>query len=521
MQERRHSADPGDGSLHGAGDRRERSTPGGNAGEAAYHLLLLAQNAEGYKNLLKLGSIAYREGFYYKPRIDKEVLREYSKGLIATSSCLGGEIPTAILKHDMKAARRIAETYQEIFGPERFYIEVQKQGIREQDEANPELAELAKKLGIGIVATNDVHFLHKEDHFAHDVLCCISMGRLITDENRLKYPTELYLKTAEEMAAALGNYPEAIENTVRIARMCDLTLDFSKRYAPVYKVPQENLKGADSTNLADDERYLRQLCEDGLTWRYGKTEVAPEIRTRLEHELKIIAMKHFCSYFLIVWDFCNYARSQGHSRAAPGAAASARWWAICLGLCNVDPLRYELLFERFMDPNRDEMPDIDIDICQDGRAEGHRVRPPEVRPRRPDHHLRHARGQGGRARTSAACWACRCRRSTSITKLIPGAPGMTLDKALEQEPDLAALYDDEPARSSRSSTSRKRLEGLCPQRRLPRGRRDHRRRAAGQRSSRSTRTRDGNILTQFEGPIAEKVRPAEDGLPGPAHAHRR
>src|SRR5438045_3185551 len=190
------------------GDRRERSTPGGNAGEAAYHLLLLAENLEGYQNLIRLSSIAYREGFYYKPRIDKEVLREYRKGLIATSACLGGEVASALMKRDAKNARQIAETYAEIFGPDRFFIEVQKH-IKEQDAVNPELSEIAKKLGVGLVATNDVHFLEKGDHVAHDVLCCISMGRLITDDSRIKYPTELYLRSAAEMASAVVDFNSA------------------------------------------------------------------------------------------------------------------------------------------------------------------------------------------------------------------------------------------------------------------------------------------------------------------------
>src|SRR5580704_14475919 len=187
------------------GDRRERTTHGGNAGDAAYHLLLLAENLEGYRNLVKLSTLAYREGFYYKPRIDKETLKEFKDGLIATSACLGGEIPSAFIKRDKVTAKRIAETYLEIFGPDRFFIEVQKH-VAEQDRVNPELADLAKRLGCGLVATNDVHFLNKEDHFAHDVLCCISMGRLITDEGRLKYPSELYLKSPEEMREALGDF---------------------------------------------------------------------------------------------------------------------------------------------------------------------------------------------------------------------------------------------------------------------------------------------------------------------------
>src|SRR4051794_24851361 len=187
------------------GDRRERSTPGGNAGEAAYHLLLLAKDLEGYKNLIKLSSIAYREGFYYKPRIDKEVLRAHSKGLIATSACLGGEVSSALMKRDAKNARAIAEEYISIFEKDHFFIEVQKH-IKEQNTVNPELAEIAKKLGVGIVGTNDVHFLTKHDHYAHDVLCCISMGKLITDEGRMKYPKEIYLKSPKEMQEALGEF---------------------------------------------------------------------------------------------------------------------------------------------------------------------------------------------------------------------------------------------------------------------------------------------------------------------------
>src|SRR4051812_6574501 len=247
------------------GDRRERSTPGGNAGEAAYHLLLLAKDLEGDRNLIKLSSIAYREGFYYKPRIDKEVLRAHSKGLIATSACLGGEVSSALMKRDAKNARAIAEEYASIFAPEHFYIEVQKH-IKEQDAVNPELAEIAKKMGVGLVGTNDVHFLTKDDHYAHDVLCCISMGKLLTDEGRMKYPTELYLKSPEEMNSAIGGFTEAMENTVRIAGMCNLELDFSKRYAPVYKVPAEKLRGTGASPVqkehgrgahATDELYLR------------------------------------------------------------------------------------------------------------------------------------------------------------------------------------------------------------------------------------------------------------------------
>ncbi|HEX8521789.1 MAG TPA: DNA polymerase III subunit alpha, partial [Tepidisphaeraceae bacterium] len=494
------------------GDRRDRTTPAGGAGEAAYHLLLLAQDLEGYKNLIKLSSIAYREGFYYKPRIDKDVLREYNKGLIATSACLGGEVASAFLKRDMKAAKEVAETYLEIFGPERFYIEVQKH-IKEQEMVNPELAELARKLGAGLVGTNDVHFLTADDHHAHDVLCCISMGRLINEENRLKYPTELYLKSPDEMRQALGSFDGAIDNTVRIAQMCNLDLDFSKRYAPVYQVPKEKLRGmgvspmqteehgrdAHST-LKDDERYLRQLCEDGLVWRYGTTEVSAEVRERLEKELTVIAAKNFCSYFLIVWDFCNYARENNIPVGARGSGVGTMVGYL-LGLCNVDPIRYGLLFERFMDPSRNEMPDIDIDICQEGRGKI----------------IEYVRNKYGHVAqiitfgTLAAKAACKdvgrvlgvpLADIDKLTKLIPGLPGTKLQKALNDVPDLKEMYNASPQIKQVVDLALK-LEGMC---------RNAGCHAAGVIIADQPldgivplyRDSDGNVLTQFEGPIAEK-----------------
>jgi len=481
------------------GDRRERSTASGSGSDAAYHLLLLCKDLDGYRNLLKLSSTAYREGFYYKPRIDKEVLKEFNKGLIATSACLGGEIPSAFMKRDAKTARKIAETYMEIFGPDRFFIEVQNQGIGEQTMINPELAELSKKLGVGLVATNDVHFLTKDDHYAHDVLCCISMGKQITDDSRLKYPEHLYLKSPQEMSEALGSFDQAIENTVRIAQMCDVPLDFSKKHAPVYRVPKESLKDGDA-NQADDERYLRQLCEDGLEWRYGRRDVSPEIRARLDYELKVIASKNFCSYFLIVWDFCNFARQQGIPVGARGSGVGTMVGYL-LGLCNVDPIKYGLLFERFMDPSRDEMPDIDIDMCQNGRATV----------------IEYVRKKYGHVAqiitfgTLAARAVCKdvgrvmgfpLALTDKITKLIPSSVGMNLDKALSQSPDLAKLYNED-AQVRQIIDIGKRLEGMC--------------RNAGMHAAGVVIAdqplddfvplyKSGDdILTQYEGPIIDKV----------------
>jgi DNA polymerase III subunit alpha len=506
------------------GDRRERSAPGGNSSETAFHLLLLAQNIEGYRNLMKLSSVSYHEGFYYKPRIDKEVLRQYSKGLIATSACLGGEIPSGFLRRDAKHAREIAETYLDIFGPDRFFIEVQYNGIPQQEMVNPELSALASRLGVGLVATNDVHFLRKEDHFAHDVLCCISMGRLVSDENRLKYPQHLYLKSPAEMAEHLSGFDGAIDNTARIAGMCDVDLDFSRRYAPVYRVSPEKLAeivasgpaGAAEQNphpsplpvyrergqeAADDERYLRHLCEKGLVWRYGTTAIDPAVRQRLDKELAVIAAKNFSSYFLIVWDFCNHARASGIPAGARGSGVGTMVGYL-LGLCDVDPLQFGLLFERFMDPSRSEMPDIDIDICQDGRAQI----------------IDYVRKRYGHVAqiitfgTLAAKAACKdvarvlgmpLAEADKITKLIPSAPpGITLDQALGRVPDLANLYAQD-AGAKKIIDIAKRLEGLA--------------RNAGVHAAGVViadraldeliplcRSSDDETLTQFEGPIVEK-----------------
>lgn len=484
------------------GSRHERTSASGTGSDAAYHLLMLAQDMEGYRNLVKLSSLAYREGFYYKPRVDKELLRQYSKGLIATSACLGGEVASAIMKHDLKKGRALAEEYLQIFGPERFFIEVQSQGVDVQEQVNPELVEIAKKIGAGLVATNDVHYLNRDDYEAHDVLCCISMGRLVSDENRLKYPTEIYLKSPAEMQQRLGKYDQAIENTRRIADMCKLELDFSKRYAPVYRVPAEKLTGeVPATPVKDDERYLRQLCEEGLEWRYGTKEVSAAVRERLEYELKVICAKNFCSYFLIVWDFCNYARDNGIPVGARGSGVGTMVGYL-LGLCNVDPITYGLLFERFMDPSRSEMPDIDIDICQDGRAKV----------------IEYVRQKYGHVAqiitfgTLAAKAVCKdvgrvlgvtLAEVDRITKLIPGTPGTTLKKALEQVPELRELYNTTP-QVKKVIDIGQRLEGLC---------RNAGCHAAGVIIADQAlddivplyKDNVDNILTQFEGPVAEKV----------------
>ncbi|MFQ5492410.1 MAG: DNA polymerase III subunit alpha, partial [Phycisphaerae bacterium] len=332
------------------GDRRNRDARGMK--EASYHLLILAQNLTGYRNLMKLSSIAYREGFYYRPRVDKEVLREFSEGLLCTSTCLGGEIPQTFIKRDRAAAEELAKEYLSIFGPDRFFIELQDHGIAEQKILNPELADLANRLGVATIATNDVHYLNADDAEAHDVLCCISTGKLVSDENRVKFDgNEFYLKTPEQMSELFADHPQAVSNTLRVADMCDLELDFSTRHAPVYKVAE--------TTTPDAE--LRRLVYEGAVRNYDT--ITDDLRRRIDYELEVIASKGFSSYFLIVWDFVHFARENGIPVGARGSGCSSVV-SYCLDISAPDPLRYGLYFERFMDPDRDEMPDIDVDICQ-------------------------------------------------------------------------------------------------------------------------------------------------------------
>jgi len=427
------------------GDRREKDARGMK--EASHHLLLLAMNRAGYQNLLKLASIAYCQGFYYRPRIDKEVLAEFSEGLLCTSACLGGEIPQALINRNRAAAEEIAKAYLKIFGPDRFFIELQDHGMEEQTIINPELADLADRLGVATVATNDVHYLDAADVEAHDVLCCISTGKLISDPDRFKFPNgEFYLKTPEQMQKLFADYPDAVANTLRVADMCDLELDFSKRHAPVYQVSAET--------TPDDE--LRRLVYEGAERRYG--EITDEVRRRIDYELGVIADKGFSSYFLIVWDFVQFARTNGIPCGARGSGCSSVV-SYCLGISAPEPLRYGLYFERFMDPDRDEMPDIDVDICQNGRG-------------RVIEYVRQKYGYVAqiitfntlKARAAvkdvARVMGMGFEEANRLTQLIPFELKMTIDKALSQEPELKNRYNHDD-RVRRVIDIARRLEGLA------------------------------------------------------------
>ncbi len=461
----------------------------GRIKDAAYHLILLAENNTGYQNLLKLTSAGYLEGFYYRPRIDKELLAQFNEGLICTSACIKGEVASAVLKGDEKAAIEIAESYLKIFGPERFFIEIQK---HENDEPMlcQGLIDLAKKTGIGLVATNDVHFLEMDDYDAHNCLCCISTGKLATDPNRMIYPRDIFFKNAQQMRCDFAESPQACDNTLVIAQRCNIELDLKRRHAPVFK-PE---------NGSTAEEHLTMLCYKNAEKIYGK--ITEPVKQRLDRELDVIESKGFASYFLIVWDFCNYAHENNIPVGARGSGVGTLV-GYCLGLCDVDPLKYDLLFERFMDPARNEMPDIDIDICQVSR--------PKIIDyvRKKYGHVAQIITFGTMKARAAIRDICRVldvplSEADRLAKLIPDSLGITLDKALKSEPQLKDSYDNDPQIRKVIDISRK-LEGLARHASVH---------AAGVVIADEDLTNfiplykspsSDDIITQYEGPMVEKV----------------
>ncbi len=329
---------------------------GSGISEAANHLLLLAKDKTGYENLMKLVSIGYLEGFYYRPRIDKEVLKDYSKGLVCLTGCLKGEVSQAILNDDHDRAKKDISFYSEIFGKENLYLELIDNGISEQKKVCQELIKLGKEMGIPLVATNDCHYVDKTDAYAQEILLCIGTGKTLDDPSHLKFSTEeFYFKSPQEIKQIFAEIPQAIKSTTEITEKCNLQLDFETMHLPDYKVPE---------NYNFDE-YLRNLCEGGLKKRY--TKATPDIRKRLDYELSVISQMGFASYFLIVWDFIEYAKRQ-KIMVGPGRGSGAgSLVAYLLGITELDPLKYGLLFERFLNPGRKSMPDLDIDFADNGR----------------------------------------------------------------------------------------------------------------------------------------------------------
>jgi DNA polymerase-3 subunit alpha len=341
------------GSMHD-----KKTTNGGK--DAAFHMTLLAANDAGYRNLVKLSTAAHLDGFYYKPRVDRELLAKHSEGLVALSGCLKGEVNMALSAGQEAKAIETAAAYRDIFRRENFFIELSDHGIEQQRRNRGGLIDIARDLDLGLVATNDVHFLERSHHEAHDVMICIGTGAMTHDEKRMRYVPELYFKSGEEMAALFADRPDAISNTLAIAERCHAKLEFGQSKYPDYLPPEGKTR----------EGYLRELCEEGVRSRYGERALTdPEISKRFEYELSVLYKTGFTSYFLIVWDFINYAKSQGIPVGPGRGSAAGSLIAYVLGITDLDPLRYGLLFERFLNPDRISPPDIDVDFCQNRRGE--------------------------------------------------------------------------------------------------------------------------------------------------------
>ena len=323
-----------------------------------YHLVLLAETDEGYKNLMKLVSAGFTEGFYYKPRVDVELLREYKNGLIALSACLAGPVSKNLLSVNYAKGKEAALLYDGVFGRGNFFIELQDHGLPDERAVNPQLMRIAEETGIPICCTNDIHYIYRDDAKAHEVLLCIQTAKTMADEDRMNYGTdELYLKSPDEMYSLFGYAREGLLNTVRIAERCNVTIEFNKYKLPRFAVPEN----------ADAEGYLRGLCYDGLGERYADVDELK--RERLEYELNTITKMGFTDYFLVVWDFIKYAKGRGIPVGPGRGSAGGSLVVYCLGITDIDPFRYDLIFERFMNPERVSMPDIDIDFCYERRQE--------------------------------------------------------------------------------------------------------------------------------------------------------
>lgn len=326
--------------------------------EDSYHLVLLAENEIGYQNLVKLVSLSHLEGFYYRPRVDREILAKYAQGLIVMSACFSGEIPSALLAGDYKTATETAKWYREVFGADNYFLELQSQGLEGQKQVNRELVSIAHELGLGLVATNDLHYIRREDAMVHDVLLCIQTGKTVNDPNRLKFPTdEFYFKTGEEMERAFREIPEALTNTVAIAERCNFALAPGNYQLPDYQVP----------DLFTKDSYLEYLCRQNLSHRYQ--EVTAELEERLNYELAVIKKTGFAGYFLIVGDFVRYAKSQDIPVGPGRGSGAGSLVGYLLGITELDPIKHQLLFERFLNPERVSMPDFDIDFCFERRGE--------------------------------------------------------------------------------------------------------------------------------------------------------
>ena len=413
------------------------------------HLILLAENQRGYKNLIKLVSAGYIDGFYYKPRIDFEMLKEHSEGIIALSACIAGEVPKALLRGDYDEAKKIALKYAEVLGKDNYFLEIQDHGLSEQKRIIPDMLRLSEETGIGLVATNDIHYLKKEDAKYQDVLMCIQMEKKVDDPDRMKFETEeFYIKSPEEMTSLFEYVPQAIENTEKIAKRCNVDFDFGTRHLPAYAVPDGK----------DAFEYLRELCQSGLEKRYSP--VSDELQKRLDYELGVIKSMGFVDYFLIVWDFIHFAKNNGVMVGPGRGSAAGSIVAYSLGITTVDPIKYGLIFERFLNPERVSMPDIDIDFAPNGRQ---KIIDYVVE--------KYGEGQVAQIITFGTMKAKLAIRDVGraldipyaevdkVAKLVPFDLKMTISKALDISTELHALYENDPQIKELLDTSMA-LEGL-------------------------------------------------------------
>ena len=415
-----------------------------------YHLILLAENNQGYRNLIKLVSAANIEGMYYKPRVDKEILRKYHEGIIALSACVAGEIPRAILQDNITHAEELIAEYVDIFGRDNFFLEIQKHGLDEEVRVANALIELSKKYNIGLVVTNDSHYTNREDWEFHDALLCIQTNRLVSDKDRMRFNSDdYYLKSPAEMRALFPNVPEAADNTLKIAERCNVEIEFGKLQLPHYQLPAE---------YTDSEAYLRVLCNKLINNRYD--DLTDEVRNRLEYELTTIHNMHYDDYFLIVYDFIRYAKSVGIAVGPGRGSAAGSIVAYILGITELDPLKYDLLFERFLNPERVTMPDIDIDFCYLRREEVIDY----VKHLYGEDHVSQIATFGTMAAKAAIRDVGRVLNMTfnevsEVVKLMPNELKITIDKALDSSKDFRTLYDSS-SEVRRLIDLSKKLEGL-------------------------------------------------------------
>lgn len=399
-----------------------------------YHMVLLCENEEGYQNLIKLVSAAYIEGFYNKPRVDNELLRQHHRGLICLSACLAGRIPRMLSAGDYAAAEQAVREYVDIFGKDNFFIELQNHGIEEQKRILPQLIKLARENEVGLVATNDAHYINREDSSNQSILVCIQTGRTVNDPSDLEFQTDqFYIKSLEEMRQAIPDVDEAFENTVRIAERCNLEFEFGKTKLPYFAAP----------NGEDNLAYFRRMSYEGMHRLYGE-DPAPSVIERLEYELGVIAQMGYVDYYLIVHDFIAYAKSRGIPVGPGRGSGAGSLAAYCIGITGIDPIRYNLLFERFLNPERVSMPDFDIDFCYVRRQE---VIDYVVQKYGSDHVAQiitfGTMAARAAVRDVGRALALGYQNVDAVAKMIPNELGMTIDKALSAVPELKKSYESD------------------------------------------------------------------------------